>query len=109
MGRPRKNTSDAGLTRPPAKTPDDRENQLIAAAIDLAEEQIRKGTATSQVISHFLKLGSTTAKLEKEKLSNEVELVKAKTANLKSAEHNEKLYKEAMDAFSLYRGGPKDE
>jgi len=52
---------------PPAKTPEARENQLVAMAVDLAEQQLLDGTATSQVITHFLKLGSTKEKIEKRK------------------------------------------
>lgn len=90
--------------RPPATTPEARENQLIALAVDLAEEQIRNGTASSQVISHFLKLGSTREKLEKEMLTHQNELVKAKTESIRSAKRIEELYKEALNAMRLYTG-----
>ena len=63
----------------PALTPEARENQLISLAVDLAEEQLRDKTASSQVITHFLKLGTTKAELEKEKLAKENELLRAKT------------------------------
>jgi hypothetical protein len=92
--------------RPPAKSPEARENQLIAAAIDLAEQQIREGTATSQVISHFLKLGSTKERLEKEMLEQQVALTRAKTDALKSAKRVEELYGEALNAMRLYSGQP---
>jgi hypothetical protein len=70
--------------RPPATTPEARENQLIALAVDLAEKQLSEGTASSQVISHYLKLGSTREQLEKQKLEKENELLKAKTEAIKS-------------------------
>ena len=92
----------------PALSPETRENQLIALAVDLAEKQLREGTASSQVISHFLKLGSTVANLEKERLKNEVALMKAKTESIKTAKNIENLYKEAIDAMRSYGGHSND-
>ena len=88
----------------PASTPEARENQLISLAVDLAEQQLRDGTASSQVISHYLKLGSTKASLEKEKLERENELLRAKTENLESAKRIEELYKDALNAMQRYSG-----
>ena len=68
----------------PALTPEARENQLISLAVDLAERQLLEGTASSQVITHYLKLGSTKERLEKEKLIEENKLLRAKTENLQS-------------------------
>lgn len=74
-------------------------------AIDLAEKQLRDGTATSsQVISHFLKLGSTLNMLEKGKLAKELELITAKTEAIKSGKNVEELYKAALDAMRSYSG-----
>jgi hypothetical protein len=97
--------------RPPATTPEARENQMIALAVDLAEQQLLKGTASSQVISHYLKLGSTKERLEKEILEQKKELMKAQTESLKSAKVQEELYKNALDAMRTYsgRGGPDDD
>ena len=95
---------DASKRRPPATTPESRENQLIAAAVDLAEKQILKGTASSQVITHYLKLGSTKERLEKEKLQRENELLKAKTEAVQSAKRVEELYKNALNAMKSYSG-----
>lgn len=92
------------LNRPPALTPEGRENQLISLAIDLAERQLAEGTASSQVITHYLKLGSTKERLEKEKLEKENELLKAKTEALQSAKHVEELYSNALDAMRKYSG-----
>ena len=89
--------------RKPASTPEARENQLISLAVDLAEKQLREGTASSQVISHFLKLGSTKEQLELEKLKKENELLVAKTETLQSAKRVEELYARAMDAFKGYK------
>lgn len=90
--------------RRPATTPEARENQLIAAAVDLAEKQIREGTASAQVISHFLKLGSTREKLEQARLTKENELLAAKTKAMASQEEVEKMYKQALDAMRSYSG-----
>lgn len=89
----------------PALSLEARENQLIALAVDLAEEQLRNGTASSQVIAHYLKLGSTREKIEQELKMEEIKLQKAKTENLKSMERNEQLMREAIEAFRSYSGG----
>lgn len=94
----------------PALTPEARENQLIALAVDVAEEQLRNGTASSQVITHFLKLGTTRAELEKEKLVRENELLRAKAKALDSAEEIKVLYADALKAMRNYAGqGDLDE
>lgn len=88
----------------PALTPEARENQMIALAVDLAEQQLREGTASSQVITHYLKLGSTKERLEKEKLEEENKLLRAKTENIKSMKRSEELMEEALRAFRQYNG-----
>ena len=88
----------------PALTPEARENQLISLAVDLAEEQLRDKTASSQVITHFLKLGTTKAELEKEKLAKENELLRAKTESIESQKRIEELYAEALNAMRRYNG-----
>ena len=88
----------------PALTPEARENQLISLAVDLAERQLQEGTASSQVISHFLKLGTTKAALEKEKMVNENKLLAAKTEALQSAKRMEELYEKAIKAMASYNG-----
>ena len=88
----------------PALNPESREKQLIALAVDLAERQLLEGTASSQVITHYLKLGSSKEKLEREKLEEENKLLKAKTEALQSAKRMEGLYEEALDAFRTYSG-----
>lgn len=93
--------------RPPAMTPEERENQLIALAIDAAEKQIREGTASSQIICHYLKLASTKEKLEKDLLAKQVELAAAKTEMIQSAKRTEELYVNAINAMRSYLG--KDE
>lgn len=88
----------------PALTPESRENQLISLAVDLAERQLQEGTASSQVITHYLKLGSTKEKIEKEILEKQKELISAKTEALKSAKRIEELYSEAIKAMRSYNG-----
>lgn len=88
----------------PGLTPESRENQLISLAIDLAEKQLRDGTASSQVISHFLKLGSTNNMLEKTILEKQTALLTAKTEAIKSAKVIEELYTNALAAMRSYSG-----
>ena len=91
--------------RPPARTPEARENQMISLAIDLAEKQLQKGTASSQVITHYLKLGSTKERIEKEILEKQKELIEAKTQTLQSAQRTEELYANALSAMKRYSTG----
>lgn len=93
-----------GSRRRPATTPEGRENQLVAMAVDLAEKQLQEGTASAQVITHYLKLGSTREKLEQERLKGENELLKAKVENFAANAHIEELYAEAIKAMSSYVG-----
>lgn len=96
--------AEAKRKRPPARTPQAREQQLIALAVDLAEKQIAAGTASAQVITHFLKLGSERDKLEREKLSRENALLKAKSDAIASQQRVDQLYVEAITAFKHYHG-----
>lgn len=88
----------------PALSPEAQENKMISLAVDLAEQQLLDGTASSQVITHYLKLASTKEQLEKEKLREENKLLKAKTENLQSMKHIEELYTEALNAMRNYSG-----
>lgn len=111
MKRPTaKTSSETVRTRRPALTPEARENQMISLAVDLAEKQLMDGTASSQVITHYLKLGSTKERIEMEILEQQKELMKAKTEALQSAKRIEELYKDAISAFREYNGqGVRDE
>lgn len=94
----------------PALTPEARENQMIALAVDLAERQLIEGTASSQVITHFLKLGTTRAELEKEKLKRENKVLEAKAKAIESSEEMKVLYENAIKAMRNYAGyGDPDE
>lgn len=99
-----KKSSKGSVKSRPGLTPESRENQLISLAIDLAEKQLREGTASSQVISHFLKLGSTTNMLEKVILEKQKDLITAKTDAIKSGKRIEELYTNALEAMRNYSG-----
>ena len=98
------NTKEEAKRIRPASNPEARENQMISLAVDLAEKQLLEGTASSQVITHYLKLGSTKERLEKEKLEEENKLLKAKTEALQSQKRVEELYANALAAMRNYSG-----
>ena len=105
MAKRTKTTSkDTQKKMRPATTPEARENQLIALAVDLAEKQLIEGTASSQVITHYLKLGTTKEKIEREIHEKQKELIVAKTENLQSAKRIEELYSNALKAMQNYSG-----
>ncbi len=93
----------------PALTPEARENQLIYLATELAEQQLRDGTASSQVITHYLKLGSSKDRIEKEILEKQKDLLVAKTEALQSSKRIEELYANAITAMKSYSGHGGDE
>lgn len=110
----RKKIATAGTSEPkkklrPALTPEARENQLISLAMDRAEQQLMDGTASSQVITHFLKLGTAKYQYETEKLKHDTELVKAKTESIERSDRIEELYNDAIKAMKIYKGIPDDE
>lgn len=90
--------------RRPATTPEMREMQLADAAYDLAEEQIDAGTASSQVITHFLKAGSSRERLEQERMRHEVELMEEKRKQLEGQQRMESMFADALNAFRGYAG-----
>lgn len=109
MGRAKK--VETNISKPPvrpAMTAAARENQMIALAIDLAEQQLRDGTASAQVITHYLKLGSSKDKIEREILAEQKKLVRAKTEALESAKKVEELYSDALKAMKTYTGNGDD-
>ena len=95
--------------RPPATTPDGREQQLTALAMDAIEKRIRNGTASAQELTYFAKLGSPNSRLERKILEQQHELLAAKTAAIKSQERTEELYKNALSAMRTYSGSPEKE
>ncbi len=92
----------------PALTDDGRESQIIAAAIDLAEKKIRDGTASNQLIIHYLKLGSSQQRLENEKLKAEVELAKTKVKAIEASEKTDRMFAEAIAAMKRYQGNTRE-
>ncbi len=104
-------TSNVRPKMRPASTPEAREDQLISLAVDLAEQQLREGTASSQVITHYLKLGSTRERKEQELLDGQIKLNIAKAESLDSSKRIEELYANALTAMKSYsgNGGAPDE
>lgn len=94
--------------RAPALSPASQEQYLISLATDLAEKQLRDGTASSQVISHYLKLGTEREQLERANLERKNELLTAKTDEIKSSKNTSELYEKAMNMFKVYQGGGGD-
>ena len=95
--RPRKHEA-------PALTLETRENQLVALAMNLAEQRLRDGKATSQEIVYFLKAGSPDEKLKRQLLEAQAELAKAKAEAIENEKQNAKLFEEAIAAFKEYNG-----
>lgn len=103
--RNKRNSEEPIETRgKPPSTSEGRDNQLIALAMDLAERQMREGTASAQVISHYLKMGSPRERLEQERLIRENELLKEKVEQLASSKRMEELYEDAINAMRTYSG-----
>lgn len=104
VSRRRTDSEEPQSPRRRATTPEGRENQLVSLAVDLAEKQLREGTASAQVISHYLKLGSTREQLEQERLMAEVKLQNAKVEALAATSRIEELITDAIAAFRSYSG-----
>lgn len=96
--------TDSTRRKRPALSPDARENQMISLAVDLAEKQLMEGTASSQVITHYLKLASRREQIEREILEEQRELIKAKTKAVASQDEIKELYSEALKAMRKYNG-----
>lgn len=99
-----KEVKKSGKKIPPGRTPEEHEMRCIALATKLAEEQLENGTASSQVITHYLKLGSPRAKYEAERMQLENELLKAKTENIKAETHADEMFSKAIAAMREYQG-----
>lgn len=103
-----KSSGELEPLRPPL-SPEGRVNQLVALAYDLAERQLRDGTASSQVITEFLKYGSHKAELERQKLERENELLRVKAEKIQSEERSEELFNRAIKAMQRYSGHTEEE
>lgn len=105
-----KTANDKGKSKTrPALSVEARESQLIALAEDLAEQQLRDGTASSQLITHYLKLGSTRERLEKKLLAEQVELASAKKDNIRAQARQDEMYEAALKAMKRYNGDMENE
>lgn len=109
MGKTMRPTPISGRKFAPATTPEGRENQLISLAMDLAEKRMREGTASAQEVTHFLKAGSPTARLEREILEKNKELITAKTEAIHSQKRIDELYANAIAAMRSYSGNGDSE
>lgn len=109
MAARRRSSEPEGSRRRPATTPEDRENEMIALAYDVAERQMKDGSASSQVITQFLKLGSSRERLEQARLESDARLAEAKMKSIESQERTEQMYKKALDAMRTYAGHPLPE
>ena len=101
MAAPR---NESAARRPPAKTPEGRERQLISLAVDLAEKQLRAGTASSSTINHYLKLASTRENLEQHKIRGETRLLDAKYNAIEEGHNIKELYSNAIKSMRTYQG-----
>ena len=101
---PRKASTPTERKRRPALSPEAREAQMISLAVDLAEKQLMEGTASAQVITHYLKLATTKEKIERDILEKQKELITAKTEALQSQKRVEELYANALNAMRTYSG-----
>lgn len=102
-------SSESSRKMRPALSPEAEENQMISLAMDLAKQQLQDGTASSQLITEFVKRGSTKARIEQEILEKQKELIEAKTQSLQSAQRIEELYENALDAMRNYSGQSSSE
>lgn len=108
MPKANMNSGEPRRRRAPAMTPDEREDQLIAMAVDLAEKQLLEGTASSQVITHFLQRGSARERLEKERLIEENKLLRAKTEAIEAEKKKSVAYDKVLEALRVYQGRSED-
>lgn len=109
MYKSNQSNQKSSVRRPPAKTLEARENQMVALAMDQAEKQLHNGTASSQVLTHFLKMGSLREKKELELLKQEIKLKEAKTKAIEDSKDIKELYAKALVAMSKYSGNRGDE
>lgn len=109
MRQNKKDPNDRVSSGSPKLSIEAHENMMISLATSLAEKQLREGTASAQVITHYLRLGTTREKLEQEKLHKENSLLDAKTRSLGDVAEIKQMYEEAIQAFKGYRGHIFDE
>lgn len=108
MAKREKSIETSNRTAPPARSLENRENQLIEKAYALVEKRIDNGTASAQEIVHFLKMGAAKSQLEKEKLEAEVQLLASKKEIIDANKQSNEAYAEALAAFRSYNGSSDD-
>lgn len=109
MGKQEKSITTSQRTTPPARSLENRENQLIEKAYNLVEQRIDNGTASAQEIVHFLKMGAAKSQLEKEKLEAEVQLLASKKEIIDASKQSSEAYAEALEAFRSYNGSSNEQ
>lgn len=92
-----------------ARTPEQRENELIGLAVDLAEKKLKDGTASSQIITTLLNLASTKARLEIEKLRSDLKVADAKIEAMDTQKDVKELYEKALVAMRKYSGANNED
>lgn len=97
-------TSTPSKRKRPALSPEARENQMISYAMDLVEQRLIDGTASSQETTHFLKLATNKSKLENKLLEAQTEMAIAKKEALQSQKRYEEQLEAAMKAIRVYNG-----
>ena len=103
-----KPTPSAGRKRPPARTPEDREKQIIASAIDLVEKQIAEGTVSSQVLTHYIRMSRSRNRLEEQNLRLETERIRVQNDDILRAREREEDYDKVLIALRRYQGDTSD-
>ena len=93
----------------PAMSLEGRDAQMASLAYDVVEQRMRDGTATSQETTYFLKLANKNQALEKIKLEKQIELLEAKTEQIKAAKRMDEVYMDAIAHFKIYAGDNDDE
>ena len=106
MGKDTKTDRNTERTRQQETTPEGREQQLTALAMSAIEKRIMNGTASAQELTYAAKLGSPTAKLERQILEKQKELIDAKISGIRSQERSEEIYSQALSAMRTYSGHP---
>lgn len=104
MVRATKLKKEAIVQETSAMTPEDREDELILLATNLAEQRLRDGTASNQLIAEIMRMGTTKERLQKEKLRRENEMLRAKTEAIEAQKHTDEMYQKALDAMRSYAG-----
>lgn len=90
--------------RSPAKTPEERESQLISKSLNLIEKQIEDGSISSTVLAIYAKASTERDRLEKDRLRNENEVLKKKVESMEAAIDVKNLLEDALGVFRGYSG-----